>query len=281
MDEMEKIALGYLPARLGEAVRRCAGQDKIAEIRLRAGGLLTLTVGGTNRSSGVWCTSSDVAETVENLCGGSLYAYAESIRDGVITTEAGIRAGVAGRAVLEDGKITAVRDVSSVNLRIPHRIPGAADAILNPVRRGESLLLCSPPGLGKTTALRELIVRLTSANELRRVAVIDTRYELGAGVRDAVTADFYRGWPRAEGMEAAVRTMAPEILVCDEIAGEEDCAALRNVRAAGITVAVSAHAGNENALRRNRAIAGLLDEGIFDCLAFLGADRRIEVRRLA
>ena len=281
MADIEKTALSYLPARLRDAAARTRGDEPVSEIRLRAGGLLTLTTRKSNLSSGVFCTAAEVVDTAARLCEGSLYAHADEIRDGVIATESGIRAGVAGHAVSDGGRVLAVRDVTSVNMRIPQRVSGAADPILPLARAGLSLLLCGGVGTGKTTALRELIVRLASRDSRRRVSVIDTRYELGAGIREAVTADFFRGYPRPAGMEAAVRAMSPEFLICDEIAGSADCEAIRAVRAAGVAVAASAHAVSEAGLTKNREIASLLADGLFDALAFIGADGKIEVKRLA
>ena len=81
---------------------------------------------------------------------------------------------------------------------------------------------------------------------MRRLAVIDTRYELSAGLEEdgPLTADFYRGWPRGAGMEAAVRAMSPEILVCDALTGEGDAAAVRAVRGSGTAAVCSVHGGD-------------------------------------
>ena len=281
---MEKIwrqALAFLPPRLADAAQRSADGGTVSEIRLRAGGLFTLTADGINISTGILCRPREVEETVSNLCGGSLYAEAGNIREGVVTTGCGIRAGVCGRAVAENGRITAVRDITSVNLRIPRRVPGSADALVPYARAGKSVILYSPPGRGKTTVLRELCLRLASRDRGMRIAVIDTRCELSAAAEEAVTADFFRGYPRAAGMEAAVRCMSPELLICDELAGEEDCAAVRSVRASGVAAAVSVHASSEADLGRNPAVMRLLDDGLFDVLCGILPDRRLEVKSLA
>ncbi len=281
MENGWRRALAYLPPRLADAAERCGTGRIVSEIRLRAGGLCTLTADGGNLSTGILCLPGEIEETVSKLTGGSLYAEADNIRGGVITAGGGIRAGVCGRAVAEDGRITAVRDITSVNLRIPRRIPGAADALVPFGRAGKSILIYSPPGRGKTTVLRELCVRLASRESGMRIAVIDTRCELSAAAEEAVTADFYRGYPRAPGMEAAVRSMSPELLICDELAGEEDAAAIRTVRASGVAAAVSVHASSEADLARSPAVRSLIDDGLFDVLCGIRPDRRLEVHVLA
>ena len=172
MENGWRRALAYLPPRLADAAERCGTGRIVSEIRLRAGGLCTLTADGGNLSTGILCLPGEIEETVSKLTGGSLYAEADNIRGGVITAGGGIRAGVCGRAVAEDGRITAVRDITSVNLRIPRRIPGAADALVPFGRAGKSILIYSPPGRGKTTVLRELCVRLASREGGMRIAVI-------------------------------------------------------------------------------------------------------------
>ena len=249
-----RAALSYLPERLRHAVRLVSADgDGVEEIRIRAGGLCTLTVRGKNVSCGIAASSGETAECAELLCGGSLYAHADGIRAGVIAAGNGIRAGIAGSASPDGSAVRSVRDLTSVCMRLPHRRPGAADPILPHVRRGRSVLVWSQPGLGKTTVLREAVASLAGPDSLRRVAVIDTRMELGAGLEadGPLTADFYRGWPRGAGMEAAVRTMSPEILVCDELSGEEDCAAAARVRDAGVTALCSAHGGDLSAMERH------------------------------
>lgn len=277
---IEEEALLFLPLRLREAVLASAGGRELEEIRLRSGGWLTVTADGRSIPCGTVCRPGEVEETVERLCGGSLYAQADNIRQGVIVTSRGIRAGVCGQAAAEGERILSVRDVTSVNLRLPHRRPGAADALFPLAAAGKSILVCSPPGRGKTTVLRELAARLASPGTARRVAVIDTRYELSAGLCEAVTADFFRGYPKAAGMKAAVRSMAPETVICDEIAGVEDAEAVRAVRHAGIAVAASAHADSAEAAGRLPGIGELLEEGCFDALCVIGPERKCGVTLL-
>ncbi|MBQ4354859.1 MAG: hypothetical protein IJC71_08205 [Clostridia bacterium] len=270
MTPEEKTAAGYLPDRLADAVYRTVhtGKMPIAEIRLRRDGPLSLTMGTEQKNylCGVICTADELTETAQRLCGGSLYAHAETIREGVIVTAEGLRAGIAGRAVIRAGRMESVHELSSVSIRIPHRVKGAGDALGAVVRQYGSTLLASPPGMGKTTALRELIPLLAGGENALRLAVIDTRYELGAGMERSLLADFYSGWLRAEGMAAAIRTMTPECILCDEIADAADCAAIRTAAASGVMVVASAHASSMDTLCRNAEIRKLLEDGIFGCV---------------
>ena len=266
MNDTEKEAAGYLPKRLRDAVIRTAAlwHQPISEIRLRSGRALSVTLGCGNVLCGVTCTAEEVTETAANLCRGSLYAHTEELREGLIAAANGIRAGIAGQAVYENGRITALRDFTALSIRIPHRIEGVGEPLASAIRAGKSTLVYGAPGSGKTTLLREAIPLLSSGSTPLRVAVIDTRLELAAGIPEAVTADVFGGWQRMDGILAAVRTLSPEVIVCDEISGSGDAAAVRAARNAGVTVAASVHGRSENDLLSNPDVAPLLP--LFDLL---------------
>ena len=86
-------AAACLPERIRQAVLRCGGDGEgVEEIRIRSGGLCTLTSNGRTLSCAVTAVEEEIVQTVEALCGGSVYAHADQIREGVIAGENGIRA---------------------------------------------------------------------------------------------------------------------------------------------------------------------------------------------
>lgn len=266
-------ALSMLPVHIADAACAAAGlyDGRCDEIRLNRGGQVCLTVHGDTVMTGVLCTDGDIKETVKSLCGNSLYAHSDTIREGFIFTASGLRVGVCGRAFCRGEAVELVSDISSLVIRIPSRHPGAADALYPYVTEGEKprgMLIWSPPGVGKTTALRELAVLLTGGVRPYRMSVIDTRYELMDGIAGG-TADVFRGYPRAAGMECAVRTMSPQIVMCDEIAGQADAQAVRACAASGVAVIASAHAESLRMLQSKPEIRELIGEGVFPTLVGL------------
>lgn len=269
MTEGELFAISFLPARIAQTVRQVAENHAapLNEIRLRENRALSLVMGGENVICRIRCTRDELDYTVNKLCGASLYSHAEDIKNGVISAENGIRVGVCGKAIVSGGSIEYVRDITSLSIRIPHRISGAADFLLPLVEKYGSVLVYSKPAGGKTTVLRELIPLLS---EKYRVSVIDTRYELSCGVDECGMTDVFLGYPRYDGMMAAVRTMSPEYIICDEISTESEAEAVLYARASGVGVVASAHAGSLDELCKNKAASLLLGDGVFGCLCGLG-----------
>ncbi len=248
----------------------------LCEIRLRANGPLSVTVDGKEFVTGAVCSSEDIEYVVRALTGNSLYSHAETIREGYICAAGGIRAGVCGRAVTRNGQIDAVTSVSSINVRIPRRVPGAADRIYELISKLSppfGVLIHSKPGIGKTTLLRELIYLMSTGDEARRVAVVDTRFELSAGLEDsALLVDFLCGYPREKGMEIAARTLSPEIIVCDEITSLSDAEAIRNAASSGVSVIATCHGSSVGDILKTPAVGKLVSSGAFDL--FIGLTGR-------
>lgn len=226
----------------------------LEEIRIRIHRPIVITLSGNSHSLALSCSPEMMQRTVQMLCSHSLYSHAETLREGYICVAGGIRVGVCGRAVVENGRITVLRDISSLCIRLPHRIPEAGREIYDALAAShfqDSVLVFSPPGMGKTTVLRELAARLSDPPHPLRVALIDTRYELNVGLEQCRMLDVLSGYPRSQGMEIALRTLSPDYIVCDEISSAEDRQALLQCFGSGVRIGASVHAGSLEALQNH------------------------------
>lgn len=267
-------------------------KNQAQEIRLRVGkpvsvcctgGIYFLTVGG--RLSCLPCDDmliaekEDVEESFRNICSYSIYSHQNEIRNGYITLCGGHRVGIGGTAVFRGNEVAGMRDISSVNIRIAREVAGAADGLFRMLKDdiASGLLIAGPPASGKTTLLRDIARQLAAGvrGDVRKVAVVDERGELagtymGIPQNDlGLCSDILDGYPKAEGILQAVRSLSPEFIVCDELGGNEEVRALEQGLNAGVSVISTIHAGSlEELLRRKQALS-LLETGAFGSVAML------------
>ena len=193
----------------------------------------------------------------------------------------GIRVGIAGRAVCEDGRVIGIYDIGGLCIRLPHRHGDMGGPICHLLRRMASeggaprgVLIYAPPGEGKTTLLRAVAARMAGADEYPplRTVVVDTRGELSFDVDDPrLCLDVLRGYPRARGVEIATRTMSAELIVCDEIGDVEEAMALISTHHGGVPIVASAHGGTVDELLRRTGIRLLHESRLFG--AYVGIKR--------
>lgn len=264
---------GRLRAQYGElplALRRDAH-----ELRLRAGRSPSFTAKGREYSmGGAPVTRQELDDCFRLACECSVHSHAGDIAQGFLTVRGGHRIGLCGTASMQGDRVASVRDIAGLNIRIARQVKGCADALMGQVfeRGGTSLLLVGPPGSGKTTVLRDLCRQLGSRFP---VSLIDVRGEVAAVYRGipqndvGVMTDVFDDYPKAEGILTALRVMAPRMLVCDEIGGAEDAAALEACLYAGVHILATAHAGSIKEAVKRPQLAGLLRMGAFDRLALL------------
>ncbi len=251
----------------------------VEELRLRAHRRATLTAGGRNIPTRVMMTERQLGGLLVRLCGGSLYAYSDTIREGYMTLPHGIRVGIAGRAVCEGTRVIGISEIAGLCIRLPHhheRVGGTVCRLLRHMKETHGaprgVLIYAPPGVGKTTLLRGVAATMASPPDPWRTVVIDTRGELGFEVGGGeLCMDVLQGYPRARGVEIATRTLSAELMVCDEIGDTDEAMALISAHHGGVPLVASAHAGTVDELLRRTGIRLLHEARLFG--AYVGISR--------
>jgi len=247
-----------LPKRISEQLIKY-DVSSINEIRLAVNRPITLTVGEKSVLLGDTVSIEEMTLTVSEFCRGSLHSFEKTMAEGYIPLSDGCRVGVCGR--YSEGSIT---EITSVVIRIPRSIYGIGDGLCKRIMmNGGGMLLYSPPGVGKTTLLRDIASTLSSPPYLKRVSVIDSRNEIFRpdAFRRSI-ADIYNSYPKSIGIELAVRTMSPEFIVCDEL-GSSEADSILATQSFGVPLIASAHAPSLDALLSRKVFRYLDECGIF------------------
>lgn len=264
-----------LPPHLCDAIRK-AGAFPIEEIRLHKGRTLTVTSRQKKLGCGIVVGEREIQEIFSRMCGGSLYAFEETIRKGYIPLAGGIRVGVCGSAACEDGKIIGVHNITGLMVRIPHAIGVDTSSLLRSFLAdcdGHGMLIYAPPGVGKTTLLRALTKEISSPLWGWNTVVVDTRGEINVELNDPfLHLDVMSGYPRDVGIEIAVRTLGAEVIICDEIGTLSDARATLGAANCGVPIIASAHAASLAELLERPAIRILHRAHVFG--KYVGLSRR-------
>ena len=216
-------------------------------------------------------TERNMFETFQNICNYSVYSRQNEINNGYITLKGGHRAGVCGTAVLNENKIVNIKDITSINIRIAREILGCSKEILSSVDVRKGVLICGAPCSGKTTIIRDIARQLSYEC---KVSVIDERNELSSNVNGAFQndmgmCDVFDSYIKSDAIVQAVRSMSPDVIVCDEISTEKDIEALTCGLNSGISYIVTLHADNSQELLNKPIAQVLLKSGGISTVIFL------------
>ena len=269
--------------------------DSAREIRLRTNMPLCITLAGKIKNVFLGRNGSFVSEKesyiiskeeidkiFSGICQNSLYAYKEDVKNGFITLKGGHRVGIAGK-MLPDGSIY---DVSAMNIRISRQVRGCSKNIINHIIKNENeiynTLIISPPACGKTTIIRDLARILGQKSNMFSgacIGIIDERSEIAACYNGApsndvgIMTDIYDACPKEKGIIMMIRSMAPEIIITDEIGSKGDAAAVASAINAGVKIIATAHGNNIADVKARREISEIIASGVFEKFIILNSKK--------
>ena len=289
MKNKEEI-LQYFPREIKGLIDSTLEQDKrieqeLKEIRLRVGKPIILKLRNIDLIIEYKTKQSDILQTVERLCNNSIYAYKNQICEGFITCKGGHRVGITGTAVVENNKVLNLKYITSINFRIAREIKNCSNKILSEVIDRENntifnTLLVSPPGRGKTTMLRDVIRRISNGiPEInfkgKTCGVVDERGEIAAmhqGIPQneiGIRTDVIENISKEKGIKMLIRSMAPEIIACDEIGTKEDIEAIKEAMTSGVKGIFTMHGKTIEDIKNNKKINELVETKQIEKVIFL------------
>ncbi|MBP2625541.1 MAG: stage sporulation protein [Firmicutes bacterium] len=288
---LEKFIFPVLPPHLVAIISAIptAQLAYLMEIRLRINRPLLLVLGSVDimlssmgaivndLDAAYLCTREDVNKIVQLISKNSLYAFEQELKMGFLTIHGGHRVGLAGQAIVDGGEMKALKNISSLNIRMAREIKGCGDKVMPYIITKEkkvlSTLVISPPCCGKTTILRDLIRQISVGNKEFRglqVGVVDERSEIAACKSGIPTVDLgprtdvLDGCPKASGMLMLIRSMSPAVVATDELGRAEDVCAVSEALNAGISILATVHGRDINEVLQRPYVGDLIQHKYFD-----------------
>ena len=293
MDAQLVQALQICPTSVKDAVLQLAQRADLSveELRLRVGKPAAVYANGrewriTVQGGNLTVSPELVAQVVACALEYSVYNAQEQLRRGFFTITGGHRIGICGEAVCEHGRMTTLKNFSSVNLRIAHEVHGAANDVIDLIWQApRSVLILGPPGSGKTTVLRDAVRQLS--DRLRCcIGLVDERYEIAAAVNGlpqldvGCSTDLLSGAPKQEAVSLLLRTMRPEWIALDEITEEEDVIAVSECANCGVQLIATAHADSAEDMKLRPVYRKLLEKQVFGHFVRIDRNRRLHTERI-
>ena len=201
----------------------------------------------------------------------SIYAYNEEIKHCYIHAESGIRIGVCGTVVYNNGKILTIKNITSLNIRIAHQVLNCSEKIIDFIYSNKivkNTLIVSPPGQGKTTMIRDIVYKLSDEKEVDNILVVDERFEIAGGgdkeLKIGNLTDIISGCEKSIAFDETIKTMTPSVIVTDEISTNNDLSSIRQAIRSGVKVIATAHASGVNDLKNKKYFDEIIKEKCFE-----------------
>ena len=284
MKDEEEI-IGIFPLKISNILKDRLYKEQIYELRIKVGKpILVYSKYGESIINYI-PTKEDMKSVMQKISNYSLYAYEEDIRQGFITIKGGHRIGIAGECVMEKGEVKTIRNISSVNIRICREIIGCSDKVMKYITSNHRIyntIIISPPKCGKTTILRDISRNISNGISSlgvcgKKVVVVDERSEIGAchfGIPQSdlgIRTDVLDNCLKREGLIMAIRSLSPEVLICDEIATKGDIEALMMAFNSGVNIITTIHGFTIEDLYKRKVFCDLLDNHILERVIILSS----------
>lgn len=267
--------------------------SNINEIRLRVNKPVIINIKGKNfylshygasadYSSAIICEKELIDEILLKASNNSLYTINDQLINGYVTVSGGVRIGVAGDVVINDGQIKTIKNIKSLNIRIPHDVKNCSlnlYSLLVENGKVKNTLILSPPGAGKTTFIRDFAYQLGKRESALNLLIVDERNEISGtssydeGLEIGDSTDVYTNCSKEFAFENGIRSMKPDVIITDEINLNNDIIAIENAVTSGVVVVATVHASNINDLKLKKSFSSLLSNKLFERFVVLSSNR--------
>lgn len=269
--------------------------ENAEEIRIRLNKPMYLRGGGKEyffNSKGICDIDSayipkreDINGIMELISRFSVYAFQEEIKQGFIPLPKGVRVGICGKAIFENGQVKTIKNISGFNFRIPREVIGCSKDIIDFIAIPNIFhtLIISPPCCGKTTLLRDIIRTLSCGIKGKfdgvNIGVADERSEIGGtffGKEEndlGIRTDVIDGGRKENSIYMLLRAMSPRVIAFDEIGRPEEVKAVCDAVNSGVKVICTIHSENIDDLKTRYIFKKIKEKNIFQRYIVLSSRR--------
>jgi len=300
LKELEQILI-YFPMRVRKIFLEFLKEsninyENIEEIRIRVNKPICIKIENRIKVLDYVILQEDIIELFQKICDNSIYSYTNQICQGFITIRGGHRIGITGSCVIENNKVINIRYVSSLNIRIARQKLDCSRELLSAVLDFENdniftTLIVAPPGCGKTTILRDLIRVISNGINNKNfsgktIGIVDERGEISAMYKGipqndiGIRIDVIENVSKADGMQMLIRSMAPQVISCDEIGCEQDINAIKYAISSGVKGIFTSHGSSIEDLKLNSNMNELLQKFIIERIIFLSETVKGQAKEL-
>ncbi len=265
-----------LPEKIFKILDEKVNLKAVNELRFRADKPIVVCVSGknyfltengvsSNLNNALYASKIAIEDIIFRASECSIYSVNEQIKRGFIVTDSGIRIGIGGNVVEENGQIKTMTNFTSCNMRFPHNVKNCslcAYPFIVHDEKIENTLVISPPNAGKTTFLKDFVSQLSERKLSYNVLLLDERGELDNNV-DSNFFDKIAFSTKKVGFENGIRSLSPDLIVTDEIGQEEDIDAIIYAITSGISVLATTHADSMETFLKKPLFQKVIKEKIF------------------
>ncbi|MCY6483749.1 stage III sporulation protein AA [Clostridium aestuarii] len=277
-----------LPQDVRKKIENVKRIENLQEIRIKINKPLVIYIGENEIITDYIITIEDIKTILQRISNYSIYAFEEEIKQGYITIKGGHRVGICGSCVMDNYKVKTIKNIASINIRICKEIIGCSLKIMPYIIENKEILntiVIAPPKCGKTTLIRDITKNLSNGINLnmkkiggRKICVIDERSEIG-GCCDGVPqmdvglrTDVLDNCLKSEGIIMAIRSMSPDIIVCDEIGTHKDIESILVAMNSGVNLITTIHGFGIEDLYKRTVFKDMLDNNVFERAIVLSAE---------
>jgi len=275
-----KDIFDILPISITSIIEKLKDFDSLQEIRLKVNKPLIIYSGNKENIFNYIITRENINTILQRISGYSIYAFEEEIKQGYLTIKGGHRVGICGTCVIENYKVKTIKSIGSLNIRISKEVVGCSNKLMQYFFDKGNLvntIIISPPKCGKTTLIRDISRNLSDGFKLSdkssqgiKVCVIDERSEIGScynGIPQmniGIRTDILDNCMKSEGIMMAIRSMAPDVIICDELGTLKDVDSVLMAMNSGVKLITTIHGYGIEDLEKRAVFKEILENKVFE-----------------